>query len=480
MTKQVFNPYLPECEYIPDGEPHVFGDRVYVYGSHDLFDGDRYCPGDYNVWSAPVTDLKSWRNEGVTFRRKGPQNKSGRMCMWAPDVCQGPDGKYYMYFGYNFKNYINVCVCDTPAGEYRYLGKVKHKDGTLYGKAKGDRMCFDPGVLNDNGQVYLYSGFCPNPDLRRMLWWQGIHNAYGDGGQVMMLEDDMLTIKGEPHMLIPGFMASAGTGFKGHEMYEASSIRKVGDKYFFIYSSRLSHELAYAVSDYPDRGFTYGGAIISNGDIGFQGRKTEEALNYWGNNHGSIENINGQWYIFYHRQTNKTEQSRQGCAERIEIKDGRIEQVEMTSCGLNGGPLEGKGLYPSYIACNLFSRDGAVKCAYGPFSKGKYKTHPCVTQESTDGNERQYIQNMQDGATAGYKYFSLSGLKAIKVKVRGQAGTFSVSTAIGAAPAGEAKLPGCSTWTEYKIPCTIPDGQTALYFTYHGEGSTDFLDFELV
>jgi hypothetical protein len=29
------NPFLPAWEYIPDGEPRVFGDRVYLYGSHD-------------------------------------------------------------------------------------------------------------------------------------------------------------------------------------------------------------------------------------------------------------------------------------------------------------------------------------------------------------------------------------------------------------------------------------------------------------
>ncbi len=36
MKKQVFNPFFPLNEYIPDGEPHVFGDRVYLYGSHDM------------------------------------------------------------------------------------------------------------------------------------------------------------------------------------------------------------------------------------------------------------------------------------------------------------------------------------------------------------------------------------------------------------------------------------------------------------
>lgn len=37
--RQAVNPYLPLYEYIPDGEPHAFGDRLYLYGSHDRFDG---------------------------------------------------------------------------------------------------------------------------------------------------------------------------------------------------------------------------------------------------------------------------------------------------------------------------------------------------------------------------------------------------------------------------------------------------------
>ena len=57
---QAYNPYLPSWEYTPDGEPHVFGDRVYVYGSHDQFNGWVFCMGDYMCWSAPVT-LSSWK-----------------------------------------------------------------------------------------------------------------------------------------------------------------------------------------------------------------------------------------------------------------------------------------------------------------------------------------------------------------------------------------------------------------------------------
>ena len=57
MKKQAFNPYLPSWEYIPDGEPYVFDGRVYVYGSHDFYNGYVFCMGDYVCWSAPVDDL---------------------------------------------------------------------------------------------------------------------------------------------------------------------------------------------------------------------------------------------------------------------------------------------------------------------------------------------------------------------------------------------------------------------------------------
>ena len=30
MKNHGMNPYLPSWEYVPDGEPHVFGKRVYI------------------------------------------------------------------------------------------------------------------------------------------------------------------------------------------------------------------------------------------------------------------------------------------------------------------------------------------------------------------------------------------------------------------------------------------------------------------
>ncbi len=64
------NPFLPATEYVPDGEPHVFGDRVYVYGSHDLAEvAPVMCSGDYVCYSAALSDLSRWRYEGVIYRR---------------------------------------------------------------------------------------------------------------------------------------------------------------------------------------------------------------------------------------------------------------------------------------------------------------------------------------------------------------------------------------------------------------------------
>lgn len=99
MIKQVYNPYLPLDEYIPDGEPHVFGDRIYIFGSHDREGGSTYCELDYTVYSAPVSDLTDWKCEGIIYRAvQDPHYCKERKQMYAPDVVQGADGRYYLYY----------------------------------------------------------------------------------------------------------------------------------------------------------------------------------------------------------------------------------------------------------------------------------------------------------------------------------------------------------------------------------------------
>lgn len=81
MKGKAFNPYLPSWEYIPDGEPYVFNGRVYVYGSHDFYNGYVFCMGDYVCWSAPVDDLSDWRYEGIIYPRKRIQLIKTEKCV---------------------------------------------------------------------------------------------------------------------------------------------------------------------------------------------------------------------------------------------------------------------------------------------------------------------------------------------------------------------------------------------------------------
>jgi len=470
MKKQAFNPYLPSWEYIPDGEPYVFGDRVYVYGSHDRFNGHAFCLNDYVCWSAPVDDLGNWRYEGVIYRKTDdPLNPDGSMCLYAPDVTRGPDGRYYLFYVLDKVSVVSVAVCDTPAGKFEFYGYVRYPDGTRLGEREGDQHQFDPGVLTEGDRTYLYTGFCPRGDKSRR------------GCMATVLGPDMLTIVEEPVFVLPSEPYSAGTGFEGHEYFEAPSIRKRGDTYYLIYSSIVMHELCYATSQHPTKGFTYGGVIVSNADLHIDSYKpAEKPMYYGGNNHGSIVEIGDQWYIFYHRQTNGHHYSRQGCAEPITFReDGGIAQAEMTSCGLNGGPLVGRGEYPAYIACNLFCKDEELYIGtYGAWMDGRF---PKITQDGKDGDEEPgYIANMRDTATAGFKYFDCRGVKRVKIKVRGYAkGAFEVKTAWDGPALGSIPVNFTNVWKEYAADIAIPDGVHALYFTYRGGGNAQLKSFAL-
>lgn len=137
------NPYLPLWEYIPDGEPHVFENRLYVYGSHDKAEGKAYCEQDYVTWSAPLDNLADWRYEGVIYRKEqDPSNADGRMQLWAPDVAQGPDGRYYLYYCFAFYPEIGVAVSNSPAGPFTYYGHVRYPDGSTL----RDPTPFDPAI----------------------------------------------------------------------------------------------------------------------------------------------------------------------------------------------------------------------------------------------------------------------------------------------------------------------------------------------
>jgi len=343
------NPFLPLWEYIPDGEPRVFGDRVYLYGSHDRPNSDAFCDYKLKVWSAPISDLNNWECHGDSFHTKDDYDHKSdtpwtEKELYAPDVVE-KDGKYYLY-AYILHSKGCVGVSDKPEGPFKLLSTYQYDE-----KDAGDEGIYnDAGVLvDDDGKVYIYYGF-------EHSWMNEIN------------PDNMYEIVSGS--LIENVLSEE----EPFRFFEASSPRKIGDTYYLIFSPKppCGQRLAYATSDSPKGPFTYRGYIVDNGD------KYPA-----GNNHGSICCINGQWYIFYHRMTNNTLMSRRACVERIEIlPDGTIPTVEMTSLGFEESLNPFKNT-PAEIACVLMG--GCY------ITEKDFFTRP--------------ITNIKKGAVIGYKYF---------------------------------------------------------------------------
>ena len=235
------------------------------------------------------------------------------------------------------------------------------------------------------------------------------------------------------------------------------------------------------IRDSPMEGFRFGGTLVDIGDLYLDGINDESrAANYLGNTHGGMVELDGQWYIFYHRQTNQHSYSRQACAEPLRRReDGGFCQSEVTSCGLNRGPLRGKGEYEARIACNLWSKQGTVRYD----KRFPKRRHPYFTQKGKDGDDNaiQYIANMRDGSVAGFKYFDFCGANAIRVAAGGRCdGVLQVSQDKEFACIA-ASLPISSSGGAVNVtgPLVLEDGVKPLFFRYVGKGAMDFYAFEL-
>lgn len=478
MQKQAYNPYLPSWEYVPDAEPHVFDGRVYIYGSHDVAGGTSYCLGDYVCWSAPVDDLASWRFEGTIFRKADdPDNLDGAFPLFAPDACQGPDGRFYLFYALaamfaGKPCHIGVAVCDTPAGRYRHIGNIRLPDGALLDENSGFGMVFDPAVFVEDGRTWLYWGFGAPEASHRMP------ASATEGSWVAPLASDMLTLAAEPKRLAPAKLQAQGTGFEEHPFFEASSMRRIRGQLYFVYSSLQGHELCWARAETPEGPLAFGGVIHSNGDVGTANVPDEEHATYYlGNNHGSLVEIGENVYVFGHRHTHGNQFSRQGVAEELRIlEDGTIEQAPMTSCGLNGGPLPALSTTPAYTCCHLRSAEGILHYS----SKVTWnEAHPFITQEPDAGaatSERAFVHNLRDGAELGWRYLAFTGEEGVcELELRG---SFCGEALLRLdAPTG----PSCARvsiepealWTCVRAPVAKTVGTHALYLALEGEGALD-------
>lgn len=496
----VGNPYLPLWEHIPDGEPYVFEDpdhpgkqRVYIYGSHDI-ERTMYCGRDQVVWSAPVDNLQDWRYDGVIFRidknRDGkPLNEEGLFdVLYAPDVCLvvDPDGTktYYLYPNdMGWKRNSLVAKSSRPDGPFEACNWSKDNPNETEGI-----MGFDPGVLvDDDGRVYGYWGFS---------------QSFG----AELDPATMATLKPGTEVVVDMVSHLHQDGI--FRFFEASSIRKIEDKYVFIFSRwtangefglpDTNYTLAYAYSDNPLGPWTFGGTLIDA-----RGRETGEngetivSATPTGNTHGSICQIGGQWYVFYHRQTGRNEFARQAMVSPItvDVEEGPggkvvISEGEYTSEGfaLEGlNPLE---RHPAAIACWYTGPKPWRQHGDDMFS-GSYIEPGYGTEDRFDApwdlrNNMNRVVNNTDGSIVGYKYFNFSkthGMKKLQLRLQlvpeGIDGTVTVWAdrpwaSQGGIPVCSfnlfADMPQESTEVRIDVPAiTRMQGKHALYLTFSSE-----------
>lgn len=462
----VLNPYLPLWEYVPDGEPRVFGERLYLYGSHDFAGGEKgFCPGDYMAWSAPLADLSDWRCDGVLFPRSACPGLTDTDAMAAPDVVRGPDGRYYLYFNTNDQKVCRVAVSDGPSGPFTYYADVCSPDGSAY----SDYKMFDPGVLvDDDGRVYLFTGFCmPGPVPEQ---YRGLKSPFAETSLGFELAPDMKTILAGPVPILPGGNRTEGTGFEGHGFYEASSPRKLRGKYVMVYSGETSHELAYALADAPLGPYCYAGVLVSNGDLGLNGN-TRPVMPY-GNTHGGLVELEDGWYVFYHRQTHAIECCRQGCAQKLPIRpDGWFGMAEITSCGLNRGPLAARGSYPAGCCCHLTSPE--ISPERLNVRQCRRSTEPHIYEES---ETLHYIARIGAGTTVGFKYFQWEAPDCLMLTLRGM-GPVCVELRLDApeGPAiGQTREQLTGGWQELAVPLSAVTGVHSLYICFREAQNVQF------
>ena len=422
----VGNPYLPLWEHIPDGEPYVFDDpdnpgkqRVYIYGSHDNLK-DAYCGRDQVVWSAATDDLNNWRYDGIILtvnrnaRGEAFDSAGTADVLYAPDITMVTDTtgeKTYYLFPNDQTGFRNALIAKSnrPDGPFKVCNWKENNPNQVEGI-----YGFDPAVfVDDDERVYGYWGF---------------EHSYA----AEIDPATMCTVK--PGTQIIDGMVSGRNEEGIFNFFEASSIRKIKDKYVFIYSRftkegefglpSSNYNLAYAYSDKPLGPWTYGGTIIDarGREINEQGDTIASAV-VDGNTHGSICEINGQWYVFYHRQTGTNEYARQAMVAPIEVnvEEGKGGKVEISEGEYNSEGFALNGLNPlerhsAGIACWLTGPKPAVhewpnNIFSGSYVEASYGSDSNFDEPYALKNNTNRVVNNTNGSIVGYKYFNFNETK---------------------------------------------------------------------
>lgn len=411
------NPIVPPGVYIADPSAHVWKDgKLYVYGSRDE-SPDYYCSWNYHVLS--TSDLKNWTLHENTFASRGPGDQVSYSddFLYAPDV-QYKDGTYFLYYCLaNNTHTEGVATSASPAGPF-INGKPIRTGGINQ---------IDPCVfIDDDGQAYY-------------IWGQ--MTAKMAKLRPSMTEIDSSTIRDN---LVTQ---------KEHRFHEGGYMVKRNGLYYFVYAGLSMQDMAscicYSTAASPWGPFKYGGVIVDN-DHSDPGN--------W-NNHGSLVEFNGQWYVFYHRATHGCYTMRKACLEPITFNDdGSINEVEMTTQGA-AGPLSAMQKMDAERACLLH---GNLR----------------IQALGTDNEE---LAEIREGDRAAYKYIDFGkGVKTVTFRVApgAEAGTISVClNDPWGWTAATVRIPGDGngkTYTTVTAPVSFVTGVHAVWLKFNATESSNY------
>ena len=443
------NPYLPLWEHVPDGEPRVFEDpdnpgklRAYIIGSHDVtFTG--YCGPDIRMWSAPVEELSQWRDEGpiFTYYVDGQWDT-----MFAPDLVEVKDrmtGKktYYLYpHSRGFRRTPMVCKGDRPNGPFTPVNLTE--DGRTC--KPGSIIDFDPSVFVENitdkkdpdyergYRAYVFYGFRHSTafELDPATMYSvrpgtDIHDYF------IPASERYGEVRDPEGTQYPALYKGQNPG--DFNFFEASSIRQVGNKYVMVFSGysgpdyglgSTNSALRYAFGDSPLGPWRSGGVLVdSRGVVPNEDGTHLTTTNAAHNTHGSLQQINGQWYVFYHRPPRGFGNARQpmvapvkiewdkkavadGGTVRITAYDPYAKNNEWTASASDGTCYTG-----AEVTSEGFQIFGLPPYSYYSAGIACYMTGNEWMQDNWDvWNNHMDLAGIRNKGIIGFKYFGFGGL----------------------------------------------------------------------
>ena len=451
LSASAQNPYLPLWEHLPDGEPRVFEDpdnpgkfRAYIIGSHDTHYTE-YCGNDIRMWSAPVENLADWRDEGPIFSYFIDGHWD---TMFAPDLVEVNDretGKrtYYLYpHSRGWRRVPMVCKSERPNGPFTPINLTEDGRACL----EGSLIDFDPSVfvepINDKKDKDYKKGF------RAYVFYGFQHSTACELDQ-----NTMYSKRPGTELIDPFIPASSWDGklldkegseykalYKGQNpldfnFFEASSIRQVGNKYVMVFSGYSGKEyglgntnsaLRYAFGDSPLGPWRSGGVLVdSRGVVPNEDGTHLTTTNGSHNTHGSLQEINGQWYVFYHRPPRGYGYARQPMVAPVKItwdkkkvSEGGVVKItaydpysannEWTAKSSDGNQYTG-----AEITSEGFQIFGLPPYDYYSAGIACYLTGNRWMQDNHDvWNNSMDVCGITNKGVVGFKYFGFGGLNS--------------------------------------------------------------------